>query len=808
MKFLFSYIFRNIKKNVIPALLIFFSIVFSVVAVYLNFNISKDIVSLTDKTLQGSLGGYDLIVTIDKEYEPVDQNYKLDGANSTLYLNYEEEKETINEIESHKFYVATNIQELVDKNVIVLSEGNLPSNDNEVIIMDTKAEIYDLSIGDTLTFGGKTYQISGFSSNLGYFEQDASFILEMIIPLPSDEKVYTFFVDIDVDNLIDYATSLEEINEGWYADALIQNSYQYYLSSIKSVLMIVIIITILIAFFIINSVAGLIIDSRIPTTAAFRSVGATKKKINFLLLSEFSIYGILGSVIGIILGEGSRRLIAKFLMHGTLQAGVNPLYIIISMLFGILLELLIVSISLFKTRNQSIRNTIFAKPSVRKIVTYKAGIAGLVFLITGLVLYLCNRTYNIFINIAAFVSVLISMILIIPYLASLIGKLVSKIALKKQAGSLLMTANNIVNNRSTRNNISLLSLVFSLTFVVIFISNSINTFYNSYEKRYPYDIIVKAERVTDEDISMLMAIEGVEECTVESFKYIRYSEVNGEDSSGPVYFVKEGSHSNSINVDSELEKSLTEGEVILDKMYLTRLGLKVGDSIYYDFDDYRYSGFSATIVGTCDSTVFNVRRSTVLMSDIDYHNHISAYGRLVGVTVGEDYEVKEVMKTLSLLPYVITGRNVMVFSKQQYLDRELQSMKDAVTLVNIIPIFITALAVLGLLNNLIVSFNRKKKEFAVLYSTCMNKRQISHMLFFELLITYLFGVVFASISSILLVRIIRDIVYYFMMYVDLAFNPVKILILLGAGLVAVILVFFVIRRMVNKIKVVEELKYE
>ena len=802
------YILRNIKKNIIPALLIFFSIVFSVVAVYLNFNISKDIVSLTDKTLQGSLGGYDLLVSIEKDHEPIEQTFKLKDSNSMLYLNYKEEEETINDIESHKFFVKTNTQELFDKNMISISEGSLPSNDFEVIISSAKAEIYNLSIGDMLTFEGKTYKISAISGNLGYFEQNAAFILEMVVPLPKDEKVFTFFVDIDVENLNEYASELEENNAGWYATELIENPYQYYLSSIKSVLTIVIIITVLIAFFIINSVAGLVIDSRIPTTAAFRSIGATRKKINTLLLSEFSVYGILGSAVGIGVGEACRYLICSQLMHSTLQGTINPWYVIISLLFGVVLELLIVSISLFKNRKQSIRSTIFAKPSVRRVVTNKTGIIGFVIFVVGLVLYLINKTFNIYINIIAFALILISVVFIVPYVTSLLGKLIFRQAFKKERGSLLMTANNMVNNRSTRNNISLLSLVFSLTFAVIFISNSINIFYKSYEKRYPYDIIIKATDINNEDITMLKSIEGVGECTVESFRYVRYSEVNGKESSGPVYFVKEGKHSNSINVDYELEKNLKEGEVILDKMYLTRLGLRVGDSIYYDFDDNQYSSFTARIVGTCDSTVFNVRRSTVLMSDVDYDKHISTFGRLVGITLLDGYETKEVMKTLSLLPYIVTGRNLMVFSKQQYIDRELQSMKDAVSLVNVMPGFIISLSILGLANNLIVSFNRKKKDYAVLYSTCMSKKQISKMLFYELLITYLFGIVFAVIASILDVLIIRDIVYYFMMYVDLAFNPIKILIMLGAGLVAIILVFFVIHRMVNKIKVVEELKYE
>src|SRR5690606_29327057 len=69
----------------------------------------------------------------------------------------------------------------------------------------------------------------------------------------------------------------------------------------QMVMMLSIIIIVLISAYVISSLTKLIITERLPVMGTFRSVGAHKGMMNRVLFLEFFVYGVVGSIFGMVL---------------------------------------------------------------------------------------------------------------------------------------------------------------------------------------------------------------------------------------------------------------------------------------------------------------------------------------------------------------------------------------------------------------------------------------------------------------------------------------------------------------------------
>ena len=96
----------------------------------------------------------------------------------------------------------------------------------------------------------------------------------------------------------------------------------------------------------------------------------------------------------------------------------------------------------------------------------------------------------------------------------------------------------------------------------------------------------------------------------------------------------------------------------------------------------------------------------------------------------------------------------------------------------------------------------------MLYSVAMNRRQISRMVFEELALVFLTGTACGTLLSLWLIRIVRDIIFSLTAYVDIQFNVLKILLILLGAFAILCVSALIPRRMVTKMNVIEEIKYD
>ena len=157
--------------------------------------------------------------------------------------------------------------------------------------MDSK---YELKIKDIVEAKG----LLSFKSLSGIINNDT------YNKITSDEnnKYRTYYIDVlnneKVDDVKKYIQDNNDKKE-YMLEKLVDEEKiredNYYTQFILLVIMIMATIMI---FFVVNTLNKMIVMERMPVIGTFRSVGASKFKMNMLLVLENSIYGLLGGSVG------------------------------------------------------------------------------------------------------------------------------------------------------------------------------------------------------------------------------------------------------------------------------------------------------------------------------------------------------------------------------------------------------------------------------------------------------------------------------------------------------------------------------
>lgn len=145
-------------------------------------------------------------------------------------------------------------------------------------------------------------------------------------------------------------------------------------------------------------------------------------------------------------------------------------------------------------------------------------------------------------------------------------------------------------------------------------------------------------------------------------------------------------------------------------------------------------------------------------------------------------------------------------------DEMIASQKATIdTLINGIKVIIAMGLVVGLLgisNNLLVSFSQRKKQYAVLYSVCMSRMQIIRMLFWEMFITFIAVVMISLLGGLALNRLMTKLLYAIRLRIEYQFTFELFGILCAFVFILLILSTIPVARQVFKLNMMKELRYE
>ena len=488
MRIIITHILRNIKEKKGRSLLIILSLMIASVVFILNLTIPNQIVETKAKQSRDAIGKSDVLVA---SYVPFNINdIKLSNEESKIVgVN---DLYTIHKDKTLVIY-GTDINEASNINLI----DNIDLLDNEIIISKTTADKYKYKLNDIITIDlmDSKYELKikdiveakgllSFKSLSGIINNDT------YNKITSDEnnKYRTYYIDVlnneKVDDVKKYIQDNNDKKE-YMVEKLVDEEKiredNYYTQFILLVIMIMATIMI---FFVVNTLNKMIVMERMPVIGTFRSVGASKFKMNMLLVLENSIYGLLGGSVGALVSILINNFAASMLTGTTIKASVPVNNLISGIIFTICLEVFMSLASIIKSNKYSIKEIMFEGKNSKAGFNIKESIISFILILLSIITYFVIGDTNSLLSALSLIMFWVGIAYFIPTMMLFLSKIICGIAKMINSGSLLMAGKNLGFNKLLISSTRLVVISTSIMLVIVNISMSFNSMIDSYKVQF------------------------------------------------------------------------------------------------------------------------------------------------------------------------------------------------------------------------------------------------------------------------------------------------------------------------------------
>ena len=594
-----------------------------------------------------------------------------------------------------------------------------------------------------------------------------------------------------------------------------------------AILLLIVILGIIVIYFINNSLVKIVLNERLPVSGTFRSVGADKQKINFILLLEMITYGIIAGLISSVIGWYISKLIMGVIVNNSMLYGsitINyietlPICIIASVLVNIILQVFISFKDIINSNNISIKDNIFNKYD--NLYEYKKYnlIIGIALLLFGIISILFKDRNTFLTGIIALICLFISYAKILPFFTKFV---LEKIKIKDD-NMLILSKNNAIYGKIQMSCSVIIGTIVIIMTLLLSIANGITLYYKEKDNNENYDLVVTDLNVTSYKRSLINNLDAVDHSYNYNYNYFTLGTPD-ETSIGGIKFnsiiliyIDNYLEAKVINkklkdIDYNLANNLKENEILINKSFLDKYKLEIGDFIYittimkegnFDIRTPIYS----KVVGTHNLDTNNVIISNDMFEKL---RNSFYYAGETYYKLKKGYNVNEVKKQMELILYgdSINNGYDTIKTKEKYM--EFENPSEVRNTIIGICILLTILSMICLINNQKVSFMQRKKEFATLYSICMSKSQLKQMITIEFIVSYIITILLALIYSFIFEKIVINFIEVFFENAVLFFRTPYLHGLILVTLLFLIILFICSRivKNIDKLDIVEEIKYE
>ena len=629
-----------------------------------------------------------------------------------------------------------------------------------------------------------------------------------------NNEYQSLYLDVlDDDKVQMFVEYVKNNNENFEIEELIDTeAIKESLSFVSYIMTLIFALATIMIFFVVSSLNKIIIAERIPVIGTFRSIGATKGKMNFILLLENVVYGVIGGFIGTILGYAINSIAAELfigfsdvnLSSKTMQIGFGSL--LIGVVFAVLLEIFISINTIRKANKKPIKDIIFDIQSTRYKIRRKRTVLGILMIFLSLFLCYFNTKTNLALTILAIILLVVGVANIVPFIMRVMSKLL--VGFSKNIGwaTGIIASKNIGYNKMIISSARLIVISVSLIISILTISSSVTELFGAFRHIFAdYNIVVQNIRYSYDKYDKLLDVDNVEDISY-MFNYydgnLTYNDgkkfdftpsVLGQDESR--LYIKE--------LDYKIE-DLKYNELLIDEKLAEKNNIKVNDTLKLRFDilnkeiEFRVAGFINT-------TYFTTSRNVLLINLNNYLENLTSVPTQIHILANDDADIEKVKKDIK---DIINEVNIRVQTVDEYLGEQEKETDKVMSLFYIIIGLSVALSFIGIVNNQIISFIQRRKELAVLNSTCMSKKQLKKMLMVETIFTNLIACFIAIVLSLIITGMLELFMQGLSLYVDVIFDWKLTFIFVGIIFVVLLLTLVLPAKRLNKMNVVTEIKYE
>lgn len=810
MRIIITHILRNIKEKKGRSLLIILSLMIASVVFILNLTIPNQIVETKAKQSRDAIGKSDVLVA---SYVPFNINdIKLSNEESKIVgVN---DLYTIHKDKTLVIY-GTDIKEASNINLI----DNIDLLDNEIIISKTTADKYKYKLNDIITIDlmDSKYELKikdiveakgllSFKSLSGIINNDT------YNKITSDEnnKYRTYYIDVlnneKVDDVKKYIQDNNDKKE-YMVEKLVDEEKiredNYYTQFILLVIMIMATIMI---FFVVNTLNKMIVMERMPVIGTFRSVGASKFKMNMLLVLENSIYGLLGGSVGALVSILINNFAASMLTGTTIKASVPVNNLISGIIFTICLEVFMSLASIIKSNKYSIKEIMFEGKNSKAGFNIKESIISFILILLSIITYFVIVDTNSLLSALSLIMFWVGIAYFIPTMMLFLSKIICGIAKMINSGSLLMAGKNLGFNKLLISSTRLVVISTSIMLVIVNISMSFNSMIDSYKVQFSgYDGTIRDISKKYNEYASINNVDNVKNIEY-TFMYsnddITYNDGKTLDA-GPMFLGMDKSNPSIKQLDYKIN-DLKDDECLFDEILLKNNNLKVGDTIdfYLKTQD---SHIKVKIVGTVNSYYMSTQREIVVLTDDVFKQKITEVPFSIEFSVNDNNKVRD---TIELMERELKDPDITIWTIDDFCNIQRKNINSFMSLFYIIIALSLILSFVGIINNQLISFMERTKEIAVLNSICMSKSQLRRMLVIENITSNIVACAFGFGVSIMSLRYMNKLMYGIKMYTDVQYQYNVGLMIMGIVLVVLLSTVIVPIKKMKKINVVEAIKYE
>ena len=811
MKIILTHIIRNIKEKKGRSLLIIFSLMIASVVFILNLTIPNQIVETKMNQSRDAIGLSDIVVgsydsfNINDIKLPNDE-MKIVGVND-LYLIHKDKTLVI---------YGTDMKESSD--IKLTPDINL--SDNEIIISKTTADKYNYKINDIIAINieDNKYELiikdivdskgllsfktlSGIVNNNTYNK----------ITGGESNKFRTYYIDVLDNEYIDEVNNYIKDNNDkkeYIAEKLIDEEKiredNYYTQFILTIIFVMATIMI---FFVVNTLNKMIVMERMPVIGTFRSVGASKRKMNSLLILENSIYGFIGGVLGTIVSLIVNNFAANLLVGGSnINTKMPIINIIIGIIFTILLEILMSITSIIKSNKYSIKEIMFEGKNSKAGFNKIESAISIILISISIILYLFVADTNVIVELLSLAMFWIGIAYFIPTMMLILSKIICSIARKISNGSLLMAGKNLGYNRLLVSSTRLVVISTSIMLVILNVSTTFNNMIDSFSIQFSdYSGMIRDVSKKYYEYDSLKSIDNIKSIEYDfmySGENVTYNDGKKLDV-GPMILGMNKSNPSIEELNYKV-KDLKDDECLFDEILLKNNNLKVGDTIDFYLKETDVH-LKLKIVGTVNSYYYSTQREIVIITDKMFKSNISEVPFIIDFSVYDETKVRD---TIELIERELKDPDITIWTIDDFCDIQRKQVNSFMSLFYIIIALALVLSFVGIINNELISFMERTKEIAVLNSVCMSKSQLRKMLVIESITSNIIACIFGLIVSIVSLKLMNKLMYGIKMYENFVYNYKLGFIVMGLVLFVLLLTVIVPIRKMKKINVVEAIKYE
>ncbi|MBT2216355.1 ABC transporter permease [Virgibacillus dakarensis] len=840
MQSIVKHIIKNLIEKKLRTAIVLLAIILSTAVLFIGLSVNQILNDTYTTMVQGSYGNANIVVTKASDHRsPFYQLADLDISD----VGVEQRVDMINatgkgELNSENLQVSMTGMDLNEALTMELVKPinkvkDFKLNHNTAMISQKTASDFHLSLGDTIkvSLQDKTYKytVGAISETNGVFYSEIDTI-QLVVSKSQLNKVFgkedmlsSTLLQVSDEDLDKQISRLSDQNPAFSIQkASSLSSTNWDDETFMTAMILAIVIIVLISAYVISSLAKIIIAERMPVVGTFRSLGTSKRKMNGILLLEFILYGGIGAGLGIGLGCFLLPSIADF-FNEYKEFGVATeveyriSFITAALVFGMLFPACVSMLPILKANRKQLKAIILNTPDTvqeRSIITE---IIGVFFFVGAFVVYFFNTKDNLSFGLVALAMLFIAIVLLMQLFINMIVKLCSTLVAGGANGEMTLGIKSVANNKLVANNSSMIIVVVLLLMVVGITSAGLDHYISDIIKRDSDVMIGNLEKDPAAYEQELAKVDGVSDISKQYIGLARY-QINRDHGEFGVVGIDNIEKFNSfysgvVFKDDAMKKIATlPNGVIIDQYQAGKYDVAVGDTIQFlplteqgkplhKDEDY----VEMVVAGLMDSASFTSSKSSVLVNLQFFNDYFDGGHNEIAIKVDQGYDVDQVKKAIKD-KYVDATIDVHTF------DELIASQKGTIDtlLVGIKAVILMGLIVglLGITNNLTVSYRQRRKELAVLYSVCMSKNQIVRMLFYEMVMTFIAVVVIGCAGGLLMNVVLTKFLHAIGLVIQFDFNYSLFALLCGLVFVLLALSTLSIVRKIVKMNVLDELRYE